>query len=70
MRKKETITLSIPPGTKEQLEAIALHQEIFWGKDPSVSGLIVAMPQGGLPLAARPTRLGGGPAFHPKLRPG
>lgn len=42
-RKKETITLSITPGTKEQLEAIARRLQIFWGKDPSVSGLIVAI---------------------------
>ena len=44
-RKKETITLSIPPGTKEQLEAIACRLNILWGKDPSVSGLIVAIAQ-------------------------
>lgn len=44
-RKKETITLSIPPGTKEQLEAIARRLNIRWGKDPSISGLIVAIAQ-------------------------
>jgi predicted DNA-binding transcriptional regulator YafY len=44
-RKKETITLSIPPGTKEQLEALARRLKIFWGKEPSVSGLIVAIAQ-------------------------
>lgn len=44
-RKKETITLSIPPGTKEQLETIALRLRILWGKEPSVSGLIVAIAQ-------------------------
>ncbi|PLZ93748.1 transcriptional regulator [Fischerella thermalis CCMEE 5198] len=44
-RKKETITLSIPPGTKEQLEAIARNLNIYWGKDPSISGLIVAIAQ-------------------------
>ncbi|AVH69591.1 helix-turn-helix transcriptional regulator [Nostoc sp. 'Lobaria pulmonaria (5183) cyanobiont'] len=44
-RKKETITLSIPPGTKEQLEAIARHLNITWGKEPSISGLIVAIAQ-------------------------
>lgn len=44
-RRKETITLSIPSGTKEQLEAIARRLNIFWGKDPSVSGLIVAIAQ-------------------------
>ncbi|WP_424404116.1 helix-turn-helix transcriptional regulator [Microcoleus sp.] len=45
IRKKETITLSIPSGTKEQLEAIALRLGIFWGKSPSVSGLLVAIAQ-------------------------
>lgn len=44
-RKKETITLSIPPGTKEQLEAIARQLNILWGKEPSISGLIVAIAQ-------------------------
>jgi predicted DNA-binding transcriptional regulator YafY len=42
-RKKETITLSIPPGTKEKLEAIARRFNIFWGKSPSPSGLIAAI---------------------------
>ena len=42
-RKKETITLSIPPGTKAQLEAIASRLGIFWGKSPSPSGLITAI---------------------------
>ncbi len=44
-RKKETITLSIPPGTKEQLEELARRLNILWGKEPSVSGLIVAIAQ-------------------------
>lgn len=44
-RKKETITLSIPPGTKEQLEEIARRLNILWGKEPSISGLIVAIAQ-------------------------
>jgi predicted DNA-binding transcriptional regulator YafY len=44
-RKKDTITLSIPPGTKEQLEEIALRFGITWGKEPSISGLIVAIAQ-------------------------
>ncbi|NJK74416.1 MAG: WYL domain-containing protein [Microcoleus sp. SU_5_6] len=44
-RKKETITLSIPAGTKEQLEAIALRLGILWGKSPSISGLLVAIAQ-------------------------
>jgi predicted DNA-binding transcriptional regulator YafY len=44
-RKKEALTLSVPPGTKEQLEAIARRLNILWGKEPSVSGLIVAIAQ-------------------------
>jgi len=44
-RKKETITLSIPSGTKEQLEEIARRLGIFWGKSPSISGLLVAIAQ-------------------------
>jgi len=44
-RKKETLTLSVPPGIKEQLEAIALRLGIKWGKSPSISGLLVAIAQ-------------------------
>jgi predicted DNA-binding transcriptional regulator YafY len=44
-RKKETLTLSVPPGTKEQLEAIAQRLGIFWGKSPSISGLLVAIAE-------------------------
>jgi len=44
-RKKETLTLSVPPGTKEQLEGLARRLNILWGKEPSVSGLIVAIAQ-------------------------
>lgn len=44
-RKKEALTLSVPPGTKEQLEAIARRLNIFWGKSPSPSGLIAAIAQ-------------------------
>ena len=44
-RKKETLTLSIPPGTKAQLEEIARRLNIFWGKSPSPSGLISAIAQ-------------------------
>ncbi len=45
VRKKDTITLSIPPGTKEKLEEIARSLNIKWGKEPSISGLIVAIAQ-------------------------
>lgn len=44
-RKKETITLSIPPGTKEKLEAIAARLDILWGTKPSISGLLVAIAE-------------------------
>ena len=52
-RKKETITLSIPPGTKEQLEAIASRMNILWGERPSVSGLLVAIAQQQLEVSQR-----------------
>lgn len=44
-RKKETLTLSIPPGTKEQLEGVARRLNILWGNSPSISGLLVAIAQ-------------------------
>jgi len=44
-RKKETITLSIPSGTKAKLEELARRLGIFWGKSPSISGLLVAIAQ-------------------------
>ncbi len=44
-RKKETITLSIPPGTKEKLEELARRFGIFWGQAPSPSGLIAAIAE-------------------------
>ncbi|HIK11906.1 MAG TPA: WYL domain-containing protein [Oscillatoriaceae cyanobacterium M33_DOE_052] len=44
-RKKQTITLSVAPGTKESLESIARRLGIFWGKKPSPSGLIAAIAQ-------------------------
>jgi len=44
-RKKEALTLSVVPGTKVQLEEIARRLNINWGKEPSVSGLIVAIAQ-------------------------
>lgn len=49
-RKKDTITLSIPPGTKEKLEEIARNLGITWGKEPSISGLIVAIAQKNLEI--------------------
>ncbi|MGL5062756.1 MAG: helix-turn-helix transcriptional regulator [Microcoleus sp.] len=61
VRKKETITLSIPAGTKEQLETIARRFGILWGKSPSVSGLLVAIAQHkldvGEPFTLNPTEI-------------
>jgi len=60
-RKKETITLSIPPGTREKLEALARRFQIFWGKTPSPSGLITAIAEGrlevGEPFRLSPTQI-------------
>jgi predicted DNA-binding transcriptional regulator YafY len=44
-RKKETLTLSVPPGTKAKLDAIARRLKIFWGKSPSPSGLITKIAE-------------------------
>jgi predicted DNA-binding transcriptional regulator YafY len=44
-RKKETLTLSVPSGTKERLESIAQRLGILWGNNPSASGLVSAIAQ-------------------------
>lgn len=46
IRKKDTITLSIPPGTKERLEEIATELKVLWGDRGSISGLLTAIAQG------------------------
>ena len=60
-RKKETLTLSIPPGTKTQLEEVARRQKVFWGNNPSISGLLVAIARGeiavGQPFAFSPAQI-------------
>ncbi|MDF0551513.1 WYL domain-containing protein [Kamptonema sp. UHCC 0994] len=60
-RKKETLTLSVPPGIKDKLEAIALRLGIKWGKSPSISGLLVAIAQQevelGEPFTLNPTQV-------------
>ncbi|MEB3828071.1 helix-turn-helix transcriptional regulator [Phormidium sp. CCY1219] len=45
-RKKDTITLSIPPGTKERLEEIAARLKVLWGDRGSISGLLAAIAEG------------------------
>jgi len=47
-RKKETLTLSVPVGTKAALDAIARRLKIFWGSNPSPSGLVGAIALGEL----------------------
>lgn len=47
-RQKETLTLSVPSGTKEKLEEIAKQHGIKWGDNPSASGLITAITRGEL----------------------
>ncbi len=42
-RKKETLTLSVPGGTKKKLEQIAERLGILWGNKPSASGLVSAI---------------------------
>ena len=44
-RKKETLTLSVPPGTKDKLEAIAERLDLRWGESPSASKLVTAIAQ-------------------------
>jgi hypothetical protein len=44
-RKKETLTLSVPPGTKEKLDAIADRLGITWGTKPSPSGLVTKIAE-------------------------
>lgn len=60
-RKKDTITLSIPPGTREKLEQLASQLGIFWGKSPSISGLLVALAECqyelGPPFALNPSQV-------------
>ena len=54
-RKKETLTLSIPTGTREQLNKLADRLGYYWGKSPSPSALVTAIAQGKLEV---------GTAFH------
>ncbi len=53
-RKKETLTLSIPPGVREQLDALSAQFGYYWGKAPSPSALVTAIAQGELSLGAIP----------------
>lgn len=44
-RQKDTLTLSVPHGTKERLEAIAADLGIIRGSQPSSSGLVAALAE-------------------------
>lgn len=54
-RKKETLTLSIPPGVREQLDEIADRLGYRWGTRPSPSALITAIAQGELKIGTMPS---------------
>lgn len=49
-RLKDTITLSVPPGTKERLEQLAEAHGLKWGTKPSPSALVGAIADGTLAL--------------------
>lgn len=53
-RKKETLTLSVPPGTKERLEKIAERLDLRWGNNPSASKLISAIAQNEVSVGSTP----------------
>lgn len=53
-RKKETLTLSVPPGTKERLEKIAERLDLLWGNNPSASKLISAIAQNEVSVGSTP----------------
>lgn len=52
-RKKETLTLSVPPGTRERLDLIADRLGFHWGKSPSPSALVTAIAEGQLKVDAK-----------------
>lgn len=54
-RKKEALTLSVNPGDKEKLEAIAANLNCYWGDSPSASVLIQELCDGKI-LAMRPSQ--------------
>lgn len=63
MRKKEVLTLSVEPGDKKRLEAIAEALNIFWGDSPSPSKMIRMIATGELlivqPSPSKPTNARG-----------
>lgn len=51
-RKKDTLTLSVPSGSKAKLDALADRLGFYWGKTPSPSALIAAIAAEELALGA------------------
>lgn len=51
-RHKEALTLSVPPGTKQQLDALAARLNFRWGESPNVSALIAALADGSVGVGA------------------
>ncbi|MEB3224113.1 MAG: WYL domain-containing protein [Candidatus Sericytochromatia bacterium] len=49
-RNQTTLTLSVPPGTKERLAAIAERLGLRWGEQPSPSKLVAAVADGTVPV--------------------
>lgn len=51
-RQKEALTLSVPPGTKKQLDELAERLGYRWGDRPNASALITALADGSLAVGA------------------
>jgi predicted DNA-binding transcriptional regulator YafY len=51
-RNQTTLTLSVPPGTKDRLAAIAERLGLRWGEQPSPSKLVAAIADGSVSVGA------------------
>lgn len=49
-RLKEALTLSVPPGTKQQLDELAERLGFRWGDRPNASALVAALAEGSVAL--------------------
>lgn len=50
-RKQESITLSLTPEHKTELEKLSIEFGILWGDNPTVSGLMKAIADGDILLS-------------------
>ena len=50
-RKKESITLSLSPEHKTELEKLSVQFGYLWGEKPNISGLLKAIADGDLLLS-------------------